>query len=54
MVLPFIKPEELATTFPKVCAASSLLLQTHSVQGVEIKEVPSGKGYLRFTPQPNL
>jgi 1-Cys peroxiredoxin 6 len=39
MVLPTVKPEELAATFPK---------------GVEIRDVPSGKGYLRFTPQPNL
>lgn len=37
MVVPSVKPDELATAFPK---------------GVTIKDVPSGKGYLRFTPQP--
>jgi 1-Cys peroxiredoxin 6 len=34
-----VKNEELAATFPK---------------GVDIKELPSGKQYLRYTPQPNL
>eukprot|EP01147_Barroeca_monosierra_P005359 gene5359-7110_t len=38
MVLPSVKPEEVDQVFPK---------------GVTVKEVPSGKGYLRFTPQPN-
>lgn len=37
MVLPSVKPEDLAATFPK---------------GVTIKEVASGKQYLRYTPQP--
>ena len=37
MVVPSVKPEEVAELFPK---------------GVTVKEVPSGKGYLRFTPQP--
>jgi len=37
MVLPSVKAEELEATFPK---------------GVRVEEVPSGKTYLRFTPQP--
>jgi len=37
MVIPSVKPEEHAALFPK---------------GVEVKELPSGKGYLRFTPDP--
>lgn len=37
MVLPSVKPEDCAATFPK---------------GVTIKEVKSGKQYLRYTPQP--
>lgn len=37
MVVPSVKAEELEATFPK---------------GVRIEEVPSGKSYLRFTPQP--
>jgi len=37
MVLPSVPAEELEATFPK---------------GVTIEEVPSGKSYLRFTPQP--
>jgi len=39
MVIPSVKPEEVAALFPK---------------GVTIQAVPSGKGYLRFTPQPDL
>lgn len=39
MVVPSVKPEEHATLFPK---------------GVDVKAVPSGKQYLRFTPQPNV
>ena len=38
MVLPSVKPEDVEGKFPK---------------GVEVREVPSGKGYLRHTPQPN-
>ena len=38
MVVPGVKPEEQATLFPK---------------GVDTKTVPSGKGYLRFTPDPS-
>ena len=38
MVLPTVKPEDVAGKFPK---------------GVDIKSVPSGKAYLRHTPQPN-
>jgi hypothetical protein len=37
-VLPTVKPEDVAGKFPK---------------GVDIKTVPSGKAYLRHTPQPN-
>ncbi|XP_002733706.1 peroxiredoxin-6-like [Saccoglossus kowalevskii] len=37
MVVPTVKPEDVAKLFPK---------------GVEIKPVPSGKQYLRMTPQP--
>nr|ADN06076.1 peroxiredoxin 6 [Cristaria plicata] len=37
MVLPTVKAEEIPTLFPK---------------GVEVRAVPSGKEYLRFTPQP--
>ncbi|KAL9988920.1 hypothetical protein ACROYT_G003415 [Oculina patagonica] len=37
MVLPTVKPEELDELFPK---------------GVTVKDMPSGKGYMRFTPQP--
>ncbi len=37
MVLPTVKPEELDELFPK---------------GVEVRDMPSGKGYMRFTPQP--
>ncbi|EGD82489.1 glutathione peroxidase [Salpingoeca rosetta] len=38
MVVPSIKPEDEAKMFPK---------------GVKARDVPSGKRYLRFTPQPN-
>lgn len=38
MVLPSVKQDETAKLFPK---------------GVTVKEVPSGKPYLRYTPQPN-
>ncbi|XP_015922579.1 peroxiredoxin-6 [Parasteatoda tepidariorum] len=38
MVLPNIKEADLPTLFPK---------------GVRVKEMPSGKPYLRLTPQPN-
>lgn len=37
MVLPTVKPEDVPKLFPK---------------GVTIKDVPSGKQYLRITPQP--
>jgi len=37
MVVPSVKPEEVAELFP---------------QGVKVHEVPSGKAYLRTTPQP--
>lgn len=37
MVLPTVKPEDVSKLFPK---------------GVTKKEMPSGKGYMRFTPQP--
>ncbi|KXJ21808.1 Peroxiredoxin-6 [Exaiptasia diaphana] len=37
MVLPSISQEEAPKIFPK---------------GVEVKEMPSGKKYMRFTPQP--
>ena len=37
MVLPTVKPDEIGKLFPK---------------GVEVKEMPSGKQYMRFTPQP--
>ncbi|PIK57285.1 peroxiredoxin-6, partial [Apostichopus japonicus] len=37
MVLPSVKAEDIPALFPK---------------GVTIKEVPSGKQYLRYTPQP--
>jgi len=37
MVLPSVKPEDIPEDFPK---------------GVTTKEMPSGKGYMRFTPQP--
>jgi len=39
MVLPSIKEEDLPTLFPK---------------GVTVKEMPSGKPYMRFTPQPDV
>ncbi len=39
MVLPSLKAEELPALFPK---------------GVKVKELPSGKQYLRLTPQPDL
>ena len=39
MVVSSVKAEDLAATFPK---------------GVEIKAVPSGKPYIRITPQPNI
>lgn len=35
MVLPTIKDEELKELFPK---------------GVSVREMPSGKGYMRYTP----
>ena len=64
MVIPSVKPEELAATFPKVGCATMLpnstvclshtVLSSSYLQGVDIKEVPSGKGYLRYTPQPNI
>lgn len=37
MVLPTVKQEDVPTLFPK---------------GVTLKEMPSGKPYMRFTPQP--
>lgn len=39
MVLPSVKAEDVDKVFPK---------------GVTVKPVPSGKGYLRTTPQPNI
>ena len=39
MVVPSVKPDEFETLFP---------------QGVEIAQVPSGKGYIRKTNQPKL
>jgi 1-Cys peroxiredoxin 6 len=39
MVLPTVKPEDTAALFPK---------------GVDVLNVPSGKPYLRQTPQPNV
>ena len=39
MVVSSVKAEDLAATFPK---------------GVEVKAVPSGKAYIRVTPQPNI
>ncbi|KAH3794965.1 peroxiredoxin-6-like [Dreissena polymorpha] len=38
MVLPTVKPEEVSSLFPK---------------GVEVRTMPSGKGYMRFTPDPS-
>lgn len=35
MVLPTVKDEELKELFPK---------------GVTVREMPSGKGYMRYTP----
>lgn len=37
MVLPTVKQEDVSKLFPK---------------GVTLKEMPSGKPYMRFTPQP--
>ena len=37
MVLPTVKPEDIPKLFPK---------------GVTTKEMPSGKGYMRYTSQP--
>ena len=37
MVLPSVKSEDILKFFPK---------------GVTVKEMPSGKGYMRFTAQP--
>jgi len=37
MVLPSVKAEDVPKFFPK---------------GVEVRQMPSGKGYMRFTPQP--
>ena len=37
MVLPTVKEEDVPKLFPK---------------GVNVKEMPSGKRYMRFTPQP--
>ncbi|XP_068731148.1 peroxiredoxin-6-like [Montipora capricornis] len=37
MVLPTVKAEEVSELFP---------------QGVMVEDMPSGKGYMRFTPQP--
>lgn len=37
MVLPTVKEEDAAKLFPK---------------GVTHKDMPSGKGYMRYTPQP--
>ena len=37
MVLPTVKQEDVPKLFPK---------------GVTVKEMPSGKSYMRFTPQP--
>ena len=37
MVLPSVKPEDVPKFFPK---------------GIKTVELPSGKGYMRFTPQP--
>ena len=58
MVLPSIKAEELATTFPKVVICRALLMwhlmYGFAQQGVEVRQVPSGKAYIRLTPQPNI
>ena len=37
MVLPTVKKEDFKELFP---------------EGVRVREMPSGKGYMRFTPQP--
>ena len=37
MVLPTVKPEDVGKLFPK---------------GVTCEKMASGKGYMRFTPQP--
>lgn len=37
MVLPTVKSEDVPKLFPK---------------GVLVKDMPSGKGYMRITPQP--
>lgn len=37
MVLPTVKSEDVPRLFPK---------------GVFVKDMPSGKGYMRITPQP--
>lgn len=39
IVPPTVPAEELATKYPK---------------GVEIQPLPSGKNYLRYTPQPDI
>ena len=39
MITPAVPNDEAEAKFPK---------------GFEVVEVPSGKGYLRITPQPNL
>ena len=37
MVVPTVKDEDIPRLFPK---------------GVTVRKMPSGKGYMRFTPQP--
>lgn len=37
MVLPTVKQEDIAKLFPK---------------GVTVREMPSGKNYMRYTPEP--
>ena len=58
MVTPAVKPEEIPQLFPKVGQIvrpiSVVTDCSHVAQGVDVKKVPSGKSYLRYTPQPNI
>ena len=63
MVLPTVTNEAAEKKFPKVSAFGKRIrlswfrglasISTPLLQGFTTVEVPSGKGYLRMTPQPN-
>ena len=55
-VCPARSPDLAGTQLPSPVSVHgrSLLQESKFPKGFEVMEVPSGKGYLRITPQPNI